>query len=41
VGVEKIGALHEAINDYNLKKVYHTRANIIEHPELSIPQFIM
>ena len=39
--IEKIGTPHEVINDYYLKKVYNTKPNIIQHPELPIPQVIM
>lgn len=39
--IEKIGTPQEVINNYYLKKVYHTKPNIIQHPELSIPQVIM
>jgi len=39
--IEEMGTAREVINDENLKKVYRTKAHIIEHPELTIPQVIM
>ena len=39
--IEKVGTPQEVINDYYLKKVYNTKPNIIQHPQLSIPQVIM
>jgi iron complex transport system ATP-binding protein len=39
--IEKNGTPHEVINDQNMKKVYQTKARIIQHPELAIPQVIM
>jgi len=39
--IEKTGTVREVINNDNLKKVYKTKAHIIEHPELAIPQVII
>lgn len=39
--IEEMGTAREVINDENLKKVYRTKAHIIDHPELAIPQVIM
>ena len=35
------GTPQEVINNENIKKVYRTKAHIIQHPELAIPQVIM
>ncbi len=37
----KIGKPQEVINDQNIKTVFRTKARIIQHPELAIPQVIM
>lgn len=39
--IEISGTPQEVINNENIKKVYHSKANIIQHPELAIPQVIM
>jgi len=39
--IEISGAPQQVINNENIKKVYHSKANIIQHPELAIPQVIM
>jgi len=39
--IEKSGTPLEVINNQNIKKVYRSKAHIIQHPELAIPQVIM
>ena len=39
--IEKSGTPPEVINNQNIQKVYRTKAHIIKHPELAIPQVIM
>ena len=39
--IVEMGTASKVINDENLKKVYRTKAHIIVHPELAIPQVIM
>jgi iron complex transport system ATP-binding protein len=39
--IEISGTPQEVINNNNLKKVYRSKAHIIQHPELAIPQVIM
>lgn len=39
--IEISGTPQEVINNENIKKVYKSRAHIIQHPELAIPQVIM
>ncbi len=39
--IEVSGTPQEVINNENIKKVYRSKAHIIQHPELAIPQVIM
>jgi iron complex transport system ATP-binding protein len=39
--IEISGTPQEVINNENIKKVYRSKAHIIQHPELAIPQVIM
>ncbi len=39
--IEVSGTPQQVINNENIKKVYRSKAHIIQHPELAIPQVIM
>ncbi len=39
--IEISGTPQQVINNENIKKVYRSKAHIIQHPELAIPQVIM